>query len=147
MKYSSNIQTALDVLKDEVKGDITAALSKMSKDYTMTWVYKKGETLFPTSKPDFSADMKDIYPIKGRKYEIKNIAEGESVVMLELIESYPDPKSGEVYRTPLVIVLEMKNGKIEKGRHYCDPDLSWLHLSEEDVGKAYLGTGTKVVVE
>jgi hypothetical protein len=41
----------------------------------------------------------------------------------------------------------MKNGKIEKGRHYCDPDLSWLHLSEEDVGKAYLGTGTKVVVE
>ncbi|MEK7106812.1 MAG: nuclear transport factor 2 family protein, partial [Patescibacteria group bacterium] len=52
---------------------------------------------------------------KGRRYDIKNIAEGKDLVMVELIESYSNPKTKRVYHTPLVLVLEMKNGKICQG--------------------------------
>lgn len=147
MKYSPNIQLAIDILKNEVDGDTAAALTKMDKDYSMTWVYKKRETLFPKSKPDFSAEVKEVYKIKGRKYEIKNIAEGENTVMIELIESYPEGDSKEVYRTPLVIVMEIKDGKILRGRHYCDPDISWLKLPKEEVEKAFPNSPTKLVIE
>ncbi len=46
--------------------------------------------------------------------------------MAEMIESYPDPKTKKVYKTPMVIVWEFKNGKIFKGRHYCDPQVSYI---------------------
>ena len=143
----TNQELLLSILRDEIAGDIQSALGKMSKDYSMTWMYKKGEVLFPSSSPDFSADMKDVYPIKGRKYKIKNIAEGEDVVMIEVIESYPDPKTGRVYRTPLVIVVEIRDGKIFRGRHYCDPDISWLHLEEKEIEDAYKGSKTRRVIE
>lgn len=50
MKRTKNIQTVLDILQDEVNGDVVSALKKMTKDYTMTWIYlgKKLE-LFPTT--------------------------------------------------------------------------------------------------
>ncbi len=66
-KRSKNIQTVLDILKDEVDGDIEAALKKITKDYTMTWVYKTKKELFPTEKITSRKDLKDIYPIKGRQ--------------------------------------------------------------------------------
>lgn len=78
-----------------------------------------------------------LYKIKGRQYDIKNIAEGDNVVMVEMVESYPNPKTKKVYRTPLIIVLEMKNGKIRTGRHYCDPDVSYLNLNKTQIAKAY----------
>lgn len=81
--------------------------------------------------------MKDAYSIRGRKYDIKNIAEGRDLVMVEMIESYPDPKTKKVFRTPLVIVLQMKNGKIKKGRHYCDPRLSYLYLRKNHIEKVF----------
>src|SRR3989344_4714636 len=103
-KFSKNIQVVLDVLKDEVDGDLTSALKKMTADYTMTWVYD-GKKLFPTTTPNLKAELEEVYPIKGRQYDIKNIAEGENVIIVEMIESYPDPKTKKVYRTPLVLVL------------------------------------------
>lgn len=137
-KLSRNVKIVLSVLKDEIKGDVFSALKKLDRNYSMTWVYrKKNGTLFPKTKRDIKAEMKEVYPIKGRKYDIKNIAEGKDVVMVELVESYPDPKTKKVYRTPLVLVLEMKNGKIKKGRHYCDPALSYLYLSKKAVDKAF----------
>jgi ketosteroid isomerase-like protein len=137
MKGSKNVRLVLDVLRDEIRGDVAAALEKLTKDYSMTWVYKTKKELFPSTKQDVRAEMGEVYPIKGRQYEIKNIAEGKDVVMVELVESYPDPKTSKVYRTPLVLVLEMKQGKIRTGRHYCDPAVSFLHLSKSDVGKAF----------
>lgn len=93
-KQSKNIKIVLKILKDEIGGDMKSALSKMSPDYSMTWVYKsKKGTLFPQTKPDFKSEMKDVYKIEGRKYDIKNIAEGKNVVMVELVESYPDPET------------------------------------------------------
>ena len=39
--------------------------------------------------------MNDIYAITGRDYDIRHITEADNVVMVELIESYPDPKTGK----------------------------------------------------
>ena len=143
---SSNLDTVLATLKDEVHGDVASALKKLAKDYTMTWVYKSGDQLFPHTKKDVG-DLAEAYVIKGREYHIVNIAEGDNVVMLELIESYPDPKTKKVYRTPLVLVLEMKNGKIQTGRHYCDPALSHMHLSEKEVANAFAKKKTPKVIK
>ena len=139
IKKSKNIQTVLDILQDEVNGDVASALKKMTKDYSMTWVDCgiKGKELFPTTTVDLKAELEEVYPIKGRQYEIKNIAEGNNVVIVELIESFPNQKTKKVYRTPLVLVLEMKNGKIRTGRHYLDPRLSGKHLTKKQVEKAY----------
>lgn len=139
MKQSENINTALKILADEVRGDVSAALAKTDAGYSMTWVYKspaKGD-LFPVSRPDFKAEMKEIYSIKGRKYDVKNVAEGKDVVMVELVESYPDPETNKLRQTPLVIVLEFKNGKIVRGRHYCDPNLSYIDIEKSTIDKIF----------
>lgn len=143
--FSKNIQVVLDILKNEVDGNVALALKKMTNDYTMTWVYA-GKRLFPTTTTNLKAELEEAYPIKGRQYEIKNIAEGENVVMVEMVESYPDPKTKKVYRTPLVIVLEMKNGKIRTGRHYCDPMLSGKYLTKSQVKKVYKNSKGSLLV-
>ncbi len=146
-KTSKNVKVVLDILRNEIDGDVSSALKKMTKDYTMTWVYQSGKIIFPNSKPDFKKDIDKVYLIKGREYDIKNIAEGENVVMMELVESYPDPKSKKIYRTPLVLVLEMKDGKIKTGRHYCDPLLSSLYLDKKSLSKLYKRTKTKLILK
>jgi ketosteroid isomerase-like protein len=150
MPISKNIQTVLDILQDEVNGDISAALEKMTADYTMTWVDVgiDGTKLFPTTQIDVEKDMKVAYVIKNRQYDIRNIAESENLVIVELIESYPDPETGKEYRTPLVLVLEMKDGKIQTGRHYLDPRISMKQLTKEEVENAYKKSrGSKVIIK
>ncbi len=139
MKKSKNIQTVLSILKDEVSGNVKNALKKMTADYTMTWVYTgiRDKKMFPTTKINIKKELEEVYPIKGREYDIKNIAEGDGVVMVELVESYPDSETKKVFRTPLVLVLEIKNGKIRTGRHYLDPRLSEKFLSKAKIKKAF----------
>jgi ketosteroid isomerase-like protein len=144
MDVSKNIKLVLEVLNDEIKGDSKAALDKITEDYSMTWMYRsiKG-VLFPVSKREenresFDTDMEEIYQIKDRKYDIKNIAEGENVVMIELVESYTDPVTKQLYRTPQVLVLKIGDNKIKVGRHYCDPQVSYLNLTEEDINKVII---------
>lgn len=136
-KFSKNVQVVLNILKDEVSGDVVSALKKMDKDYSMTWMYLGDKNIFPSTKVDIKKELEEVYPIKNRVYEIKNIAEGKDVIMVELIESYPDPKTKKVYRTPLVLVLEMKNNKIITGRHYLDPKLSYKYLTKKQVEKGF----------
>lgn len=147
MTHSKNLQTVLDILKNEVDGDVKAALQKMTDDYTMTWMYRSGDTLFPSTGKSIEDEMNEAYVIKGRTYDIRNIAESDNLVILELIESYPDPKTGKVYRTPEVIVLEMKDGKIQKGRHYCDPKVSHDFLAQEQIEDGLKGTDTKEFID
>ena len=147
-KYSKNVQIIINVLQDEVDGNVVAALKKITADYTMTWVDGglKGKELFPTTGTDMKAELDEVYTIKGREYDIKNIAEGDNVVMVELVESYPNPKTKKIYRTPLVLVLEMKSGKIRTGRHYLDPTLSRKFLTKSQVGKAYKNSKGSLIV-
>lgn len=136
---AKNIKIVLQILKDEIKGDTKAALKKLAKGYVMTWAYiDKNEKLFPRIGLDIKKELEKVYPTKGRKYDIKNIAENRNVVMVEMIESYPDPKTRKIYRTPLVIVLEMEKGKIKKGRHYCDPRLSYMYLTKRQIKKLFM---------
>ncbi len=146
-KFSKNIQTVIDILQDEVRGDTKRALKKMSKKYTMTWVYEtsKGK-LFPRTAVTGNIDLDDAYVIRSRKYEIMNFTESKNTVMVELIESYPDPETKKVYRTPLVLVLKMKNGKIETGRHYCDPRLSYRNLTPTQAKKAFASNSKPLLV-
>lgn len=148
MKKTKNVQTVLGIFQDEVNGDVASALKKMTKDYTMTWVYLgKNLELFPTTVGKIiKKEMEDVYPIKGRWYEIKNIAEGKDVVMVELVESYPNPKTKKTYRTPLVLALEIKNGKIRIGRHYLDPTISKKCLTKRQVNKAYKNSSGQPIV-
>ena len=137
---TANVKTVLEVLSDECRGDVRSALAKLALDYTMTWVYKAPKTgeLFPSTKKSIGDELDDVYQIKGRHYDIKHIAESDDgAVFVEMVESYPDPKTNQVYRTPLVLVLEMRDGKIKTGRHYCDPNLSYLNLTEEQVEKVF----------
>jgi ketosteroid isomerase-like protein len=138
-KAGKNISTALHILEDEIRGDVAAALAKMSPTYSMTWVYvspQSGE-LFPRTTPDFKSEMEEVYRIEGRRYDIKRVLGDEASVMIEMVESYPAPGGG-VYRTPLVLVLEFDaDGKIARGRHYCDPHVSHLKLSEEQIGRIF----------
>jgi len=123
---------ALEILGNEITGDIKSALEKMTPDYSMTWVYKGYDgKFFPRTKPNFKKLMKSAYKIKGRKYEIINIVEGKDLVIIELIESYPDPETKKIYTTPQVIVLEFQGKKIKAGRHYCDPRLSSEKLPKD----------------
>lgn len=144
---SANLDTVLAILKNEADGDVTAALEKMTSDYSMTWMYRGKDSLFPESQPNVKEGLEQIYPIRGRKYRIKNMAEGENVVMVELIESYPDPATGKLHQTPLVLVLEMEDGQIKTGRHYCDPKLSYEDLSEEQLRQGYRNAPDKQVIE
>ena len=146
MNTSPNIQLILDILKNEADGNVKVALTKMTKDYKMTWMYQGKEDLFPTTSNDVDAELEDVYPIKGREYDIRNIAEGENVVMIEMIESYPDPNDGQMYRTPQVIVLELKDGLIRTGRHYTDPRLSFMKLTREQLDSVLRDTKTKKII-
>lgn len=138
-KHTKNIETVLGVLRDEIEGNVMHALENLDANYTMTWMYQapKKKELFPSTKKTTREELSEVYHIKGRKYDIKNIADNGDTVFIEMIESYPDPKTNKVYRTPQVIVLEMKDGKIKTGRHYCDPNLSYEYLSEKDIRQAY----------
>ncbi|MES2749428.1 MAG: hypothetical protein V4606_03475 [Patescibacteria group bacterium] len=147
MKISSNIQTVLDILQNEVNGEAKEALLKMTEDYSMTWMYQSKNELFPTTSNDIESELKEVYVIKDREYDIRNICESEDVVMVEMIESYSDPKTGQIYRTPQVIVLKFKDGKIQTGRHYNDPNLSYMKLSEEQINSALINTETKLIIK
>jgi ketosteroid isomerase-like protein len=145
MDYSDNVKTVLGILQNEVSGDVKAALQKMTSDYTMTWMYKGKEKLFPSTGVSVESEMNEIYLIQGRQYDIRNITESENIVMVEMIESYPGD-DGKMFRTPQVIVLEMEDGKIKKGRHYCDPAISYMNLELEQIEKGLNGTSTKQVI-
>lgn len=135
---TNNVKTVLRILEDEIRGNTAAALKKLAQKYSMTWVYKaKNGKLFPKTTSNIKKELEEVYYIKDRKYDIKNIAEGQNVVMVEMVESYPDQKTRKVYRTPLVIVLEMEKGKIRKGRHYCDPRLSYMYLTKKQIKKLF----------
>jgi ketosteroid isomerase-like protein len=148
MEYSKNVQLVLDILKNEVDGDVSNALEKMTDDYRMTWMYQKQNgDLFPRTQKTPQEEMTDVYHIKGREYDIRNITESENVVMVEMIESYPDPKTGQMYRTPQVIVLEFEDGKIRNGRHYTDPKLSYMELTKEKIQDGLRDTHTKLIID
>lgn len=136
---SKNKEVVLSILQDEIRGDWKNALEKLHKNYSMTWINKSLGKLFRCVRRDknFNARIKVAYATEGRIYDIKNILANNTCVMIELVESYPDIKTKKTFRTPLVLVLKLKGGKIIRGRHYYDPALPRLHLSRQKIRSIY----------
>ena len=60
MNKKSNTEVVLEILKNEVDGDVSSALQKMTEDYKMTWMYEKGNEIFPTVKNDIKSEIKEV---------------------------------------------------------------------------------------
>lgn len=119
----------------------------MTSDYSMTWMYQNSRgDLFPKTTNDLQAELEEVYVIENREYEIIHITENENIVTLEIIESYFDPQLNEHYTTPMVIVLELENGKIKTGRHYCDPKISYLQLKKEVILNAIINNAEHIII-
>ncbi len=143
------IDTVIKILQAEVDGDFKCAMGMMSESYTQTWMYEteKG-ALFPSVVKPKESEMKDVYEISGRSYTIYDIAENNNTVYVECIESYPKQNSDGYHKTPLILVVKFNSeDKIEAGRHYCDPKLSYKTLSEEEISKAYLGQEPILIIK
>ena len=134
------IQLVLDSFEAERSGDSEKGLSLISDDFKVTEMFLGKGGAFPRFEgEELRKSIQEVYKIEGREYVFKNIAADEEngVVFVEFVESYPDPKTGKVYRTPQVAVVEVKNGKLYRTRHYTDPRLSHENLSEEDIEEAF----------
>jgi hypothetical protein len=138
MTASPHIQTVLTILQDEIDGNVAAAISKMASSYTQTWMYEgKGGILFPSVQKPTEAQMAEVYKTEGREYHIYNITESADTVIIECVEQYPNPQTSFLHRTPLVLLVQFENDVIVRGRHYCDPRLSHIPLSDDTLLIAY----------
>lgn len=107
------------------------AVTEITQDYDGT-VFRRLEG------PRLLEYMNAAFETTGREYEFKNvIADEESqTVVVEFIESYPDEKTGKIFRTPQIAVCEIKDDKLFRTRHYMDPRLSYKYLDKSDIDKA-----------
>ena len=107
------------------------AVTEITEDYDGT-AFRRLEG------PKLMEYMDMAFETTGREYEFKHvIADEESqTVMVEFVESYPDEKTGKVFRTPQISVCEIKDGKLFRTRHYMDPRLSYKYLDKSDIDKA-----------
>jgi len=85
--------------------------------------------------PKLTEYMYMAFETTGRDYEFKHvIADEESqTVVVEFVESYPEEKTGKVFRTPQISVCEIKDNKLFRTRHYMDPRLSYKYLDKSDI--------------
>ncbi|MCI0619566.1 nuclear transport factor 2 family protein [Candidatus Wolfebacteria bacterium] len=145
-REDKNITIVLEILKDQAEGNVENALQKMTPDYLMTWVEKRGEELFPHTGTDFADEMRKLYRTYDYRFDVKNITGADDAVMVELIETVADKKTGKTWCTPLVLVFEMEDGRVKTGRHYLDPTLSRQELLLEEIEKAFPRTSTKMII-
>ncbi len=121
--------------------DIQAGLESVDEEFKVTeMVSSKDGNHFPSlSGEKLRGLMKLAFKTKGRQYIYKSVVADEEsqTVIVEFIESYPDPKTGQVYRTPQISVCQIKNGRIFGTRHYMDPRLSFENLSDSQIESAF----------
>lgn len=121
--------------------NIDANLKLISKDFRFTdmTLNTDGTPFVVVGGQQACELMKVAFPIKNREFIFISICADENTqkVIVEFIESYPDPANNKEFRTPQVAVCEIKDGLIHRTRHYMDPRISYLHLSEQDINKAY----------
>lgn len=141
MSKQQLIQIVLDSFKAEQEGNIEKGLNLINPDYRVTKMYldEKNQPFPVISGEAVTEKIKEVYQIKNREYQFKNILadEEKGIVIVEWIESYPDERTNQKFRTPIVGVFEIKNNKIHRARHYTDPRLSWKYLSQEVIDKAF----------
>ena len=131
MNAEELIALVISSFESERQNDIKKGLELMTEDFKMTdmMVANDGKTLFPsTTAAEARKMIDDVYQIKDRKYRFINTTADveKQIVMIEFIEWYPNPETGQMYCTPQVAICEVVGGKIRRTRHYMDPRTSFL---------------------
>ena len=130
----------LDSFDAERENSVARGEQLIHPDFAVTGMYEApdGEILRRMAGKPMREYMHEVYAQKGREFRVVNIVadEKKQTVLAEFIESYPDPKTGQLYRAPLMAVCEVKDGRIYRTRHYLDPRLSYKNLSEDQINKA-----------
>ena len=82
--------------------------------------------------------MREAFKIKARHFVFHTVLADATTqtVIVEFTESYPDPKTKKIFRTPQVAICQFKNGKLYRTRHYMDPRLSFEYLEMFEIEDA-----------
>ena len=134
-------QLVLDSFIAEKNNDINEGRECITEDFTVTeMTLGKDGNHFPSLTGEELDNLMNLaFKIEGREYEFKSIVADEKTqtVIVEFIESYPEPKTGQIYRTPQISVCKIKSGKIFRTRHYMDPRLSFENIDEETMNEVF----------
>lgn len=130
----------LDSFAAEKEKSVERGKKLIHPDFAVTEMceWSNGE-LFPRSEGEpMRKLMREVYATDGREFQFINTAANahKQTVMVEFIESYPDPETGKLFRTPQIAVCEIKDSQIYRTRHYLDPRLWRKYLSQEQIDKA-----------
>ena len=132
------INYTLATFRAEQDGDLQSNLDILDHDFAMSDMVMGRDAPFLRYEGEEMRElMKEAFVIKGREYVFETVVadQAQQKVIVEFIESYPSPITGEVYVTPQIAICVFKNGKLWRTRHYMDPSLSRAGLTV-DVIKA-----------
>lgn len=134
------IELVLLSFSAEKNHDIKSNYEYLHEDFAVTdMIVDQNDKPFPRlSGKKLEESINEAFIIEGREFYFPNIlADEESqTVMVEFVESYPDPETKKVYRTPQVAICKIKDGKIFRTRHYMDPRLSYKYLDDKKIKDA-----------
>ena len=141
MNKADLIKLVLASFEAERHNDVSRGLELVSDDFKVTEMSlgNTGKELFPAVTAAVARDsIGEVYQIKGREYQFVNAMADESnqTVMVEFVETYPDPQTGQVYRTPQVAVCVVKDNKVYRTRHYNDPRVSYVEVTQQAIDLA-----------
>jgi ketosteroid isomerase-like protein len=124
----------------EQDGDVEQGKTLLHPQFRMTEmnIGPNGALFRSLDAQQANALLTEAFKIKDRKYQFISVAvdADNQTVVVEFVESYSDPRTGQRYRTPLVAVCEVRDGKIYRTRHYTDDRLSDLHLPQSEIDHA-----------
>jgi len=135
------IDQTLASFKAEREHDVVANAKILHPQFKVTdMLLTEDNTVFPelTGK-NLQQLIKTAFKIKNRDYQFKTIVADvkTQTVVVEFVESYPDPSSGKVFRTPQVAICSFKDGRLYRTRHYMDPRLPYKYLNSSIINKAF----------
>lgn len=125
----------------ERSNNIAAGKQLITEDFKVTEMSLGNDGLqrLPSVWASGARDMIDeAYQYAKREYQFVHVVvdEPKQTVIVEFVETYPDPQTGQIYRTPQVAVCEIKDGKIYRTRHYNDPRVSFANITQTEIDQA-----------
>lgn len=124
----------------EKAGDVALGRSFIHPEFRMTEmnIGPSGTVFRSFEATQVNDTIPEVFQISDREYQFVHCAADEATqtVMVEFVESYTDPNTSQRFRTPIVAVCEIRDGKIYRTRHYTDDRLSDLYLPQSDIDRA-----------
>lgn len=133
------IKITLATFEAECNHKVTDNLKVMDKEFAVTDMIMTAKGNFPRLKGKKLRNcMQEAFKIKARHFVFHTVLADTTTqtVIVEFTESYPDPKTKKIFRTPQVAICQFKNGKLYRTRHYMDPRLSFEYLEMFEIEDA-----------